>query len=126
VSTNDVYAAGYVSATMKGIWNHMRALDVLTMLPEVDSERFAVIGHSLGGHNALFLAAFDTRIKAVVSSCGFNSFFAYNGGDLTGWSTRVTCRGSRANLGRKPVSCRSTLPKFSLRSLPGQHSSALP
>ena len=40
----------------------------------------------LGGHNSLFLAVFDTRIKAVVTSCGFTSFFKYYGGDLTGWS----------------------------------------
>jgi pimeloyl-ACP methyl ester carboxylesterase len=44
------------------------------------------MGHSLGGHNALFLAAFDSRVKAVVVSCGFNSFFKYQGGDLSGWS----------------------------------------
>jgi predicted dienelactone hydrolase len=71
---------------MKGIWNHIRAVDLLQSLPQVDRKRIGVIGHSLGGHNALFVAAFDTRIKAVVTSCGFNSFFAYAGGDLTGWS----------------------------------------
>lgn len=31
----------------------------------------ATVGHSLGGHNALFLAAFDKRINVVVSSGGF-------------------------------------------------------
>jgi len=31
----------------------------------------AAVGHSLGGHNALFLAAFDKRINVVVSSGGF-------------------------------------------------------
>jgi dienelactone hydrolase len=59
---------------------------VLAGLPEVDPERIGVIGHSLGGHNALFLAAFEPRVRAVVTSCGFNSFFKYMGGDLTGWS----------------------------------------
>lgn len=82
----DVYAAGYASATMKGIVNHRAAVDVLSSLPEVDPDRIAVIGHSLGGHNALFLAAFEPRVKAVVTSCGFNSFFKYRAGDLTGWS----------------------------------------
>jgi dienelactone hydrolase len=82
----DPYAMGYASATMKGIWNHMRAVDLLISLPEVDSRRIGVIGHSLGGHNALFLAAFDPRIRAVASSCGFNSFHKYMKGDLTGWS----------------------------------------
>jgi predicted dienelactone hydrolase len=55
-------------------------------MPEVDDDRIGAIGHSLGGHNALFLAAFDWRIKAVITSCGFNSFYKYAGGDLTGWS----------------------------------------
>ena len=82
----DPYANGYVSASMKGIWNHMAAVDLLQSLPEVDPERIGCIGHSLGGHNSLFLAVFDTRIKAVVTSCGFTSFFKYYGGDLTGWS----------------------------------------
>jgi len=82
----DVYARGYASATMKGIWNHRRAVDLLQSLPQVARRRIGVIGHSLGGHNALFVAAFDPRIKAVVTSCGFNSFFAYHHGDLAGWS----------------------------------------
>jgi dienelactone hydrolase len=82
----DVYAKGYVSATMKGIWNHCRAVDVLQALPEVDPAQIGVIGHSLGGHNSLFVAAFEPRIKAVVTSCGFNAFPKYYGGNLKGWS----------------------------------------
>lgn len=82
----DPYALGYASASMKGIWNHMRAVDVLTALPEVDPDRVGVIGHSLGGHNAIFVALFDERIQAVVSSCGFNAFPAYYGGNIAGWS----------------------------------------
>ncbi len=80
------YEYGYVSATMKGIWNHMVAVDLLQSLPEVDPHRIGCIGHSLGGHNTLFLAAFDERIKVAVTSCGFTSFSKYYGGDLTGWS----------------------------------------
>jgi dienelactone hydrolase len=82
----DPYALGYASASMKGIWNHMRAVDLLASLPEVDPERIGVIGHSLGGHNAIFVALFDERIKAVVSSCGFNAFPRYYGGNIAGWS----------------------------------------
>jgi dienelactone hydrolase len=82
----DVYAKGFASATMKGIWNHLRAVDLLQALPEVDGARIGVIGHSLGGHNSLFVATFDPRIKVVVSSCGFNSFAKYFGGKLKGWS----------------------------------------
>lgn len=83
---NDPYANGYLSATMKGIWNHMAGVDLLQSLPEVDPDRIACIGHSLGGHNTLFLSAFDKRIKVAVSSCGFTSFDKYYGGDLSGWS----------------------------------------
>jgi dienelactone hydrolase len=82
----DVYARGYASATLKGVWNHLRCVDLLRSLPQVDRRRIGVIGHSLGGHNALFLAAFDPRVKVVVTSCGFNSFYQYCSGDLTGWS----------------------------------------
>ena len=46
-----------------------------------------MIGHSLGGHNAMFTAAFDERIQAIVSSCGFCSFAKYKGGNLKGWTS---------------------------------------
>lgn len=82
----DVYAQGYASATMKGIVNHMRAVTLLESLPQVARGRIGACGHSLGGHNALFLAAFDARVGAVVTSCGFTSFARYQGGDLKGWS----------------------------------------
>lgn len=82
----DPYALGYVSATMKGIVNHRRAIDLLVARPDVDAARIGVIGHSLGGHNSLFVALFDERIRAVVTCCGFCSFAHYQNGDLTGWS----------------------------------------
>ena len=82
----DVYAMGYESATMKGIWNHMRCVDLLQSLPEVDPERIGAIGHSLGGHNTLFVSAFDERIKVAVTSCGFTRFPKYYEGNITGWS----------------------------------------
>jgi acetyl esterase/lipase len=77
---------GYASATMKGIVNHSRAISLLASLDTVDPSRIAVCGHSLGGHNSLFVAAFDPRIRAVITSCGFTSFAKYFGGNLTGWS----------------------------------------
>ena len=72
---------------MKAIWNNMVAVDVLSAQPEVDGERIGCIGHSLGGHNAMFTAVFDTRLKAVVSNCGFTSFPKYYGGNLKGWTS---------------------------------------
>lgn len=82
----DPYKTGWESATMKGIWDHMRAVDVLQSQPEVDGTKIAAIGHSLGGHNSLFLALYDQRVKAVVSSCGYNSFPYYYKGNIKGWS----------------------------------------
>jgi dienelactone hydrolase len=81
----DPAALGYVSGTMKGIWNHMRAVDLLESLPEVDRERIGCIGVSLGGHNSLFVGTMDPRLKVVVTSSGFDSFTDYMGGNLTGW-----------------------------------------
>lgn len=82
----DPYQHGYASCTMKGIVNHIRAVDLLQSLPQVSPNRIGAIGHSLGGHNTLFVAAFDQRIRALVTSCGFTSFRKYYNGDLTGWS----------------------------------------
>jgi dienelactone hydrolase len=82
----DPYRHGYDSCTMKGIVNHMRAVDVLQSMPEVDPTRIGSIGHSLGGHNTLFLAAFDERVNAMVTSCGFTSARKYHNGNLAGWS----------------------------------------
>jgi pimeloyl-ACP methyl ester carboxylesterase len=83
----DFSKSTFVSGSMKAIWNNMRAIDLLQSLPEVDAERIGCIGHSLGGHNTMFTAAFDPRIKALVSNCGFNSFPKYFKGDLKGWSS---------------------------------------
>lgn len=46
------------------------ALDILAAQPDVDRARIGCIGHSLGAKEALYLAAFDPRITAVVSSEG--------------------------------------------------------
>lgn len=82
----DFGADRYQSGTMKGIWNHMRCVDLLASREEVDPARIGALGHSLGGHNAIFLGVFDKRVKAVVSSCGWTPFHDYYGGDLEGWS----------------------------------------
>lgn len=77
----------YLSGTMKAIVNHRRGVDLLSQMPEVDAKRIGAIGHSLGGHNAIFVAAFDQRIQCVVSSCGWDPFPYYYGGRLAGWSS---------------------------------------
>lgn len=47
------------------------AVDLLASLPSVNRARLGVIGHSLGGLQALWLACYDARIRTAVSSCGF-------------------------------------------------------
>jgi len=83
----DVYGRGYQSGTMYGIVNHSRGVDLLAGNPRVDRRKIVAIGHSLGGHNSLFVAAFDERIRAVVTSCGFTAFAKYYGGNLKGWTS---------------------------------------
>jgi hypothetical protein len=78
---------GYKSGTMKAVWDNMRGVDLLESLPCVSTNGIGAIGHSLGGHNAIFTAVFDDRIKAIVSSCGFDSFQVYKGGDIRGWTS---------------------------------------
>src|ERR1043166_2563661 len=83
----DLKALGYQSGTMKAIWDNIRGLDYLETLPFVRRGKFGAIGHSLGGHNAIYTAVFDERIRAVVSSCGFDSFVDYMDGNIKGWTS---------------------------------------
>ena len=58
----------------KFTYEHSIAVDVLETLDEVDSAHIGVMGHSLGGHGAYFLAAYDERIAAAVCNCGGGGF----------------------------------------------------
>jgi dienelactone hydrolase len=80
------YHRGYVSGSLKGIVVHKAGIDVLQKTNGVDGNRIGVIGHSLGGHNSLFVAPFDQRIKAVATSCGFTLFTHDDGGDIRDWT----------------------------------------
>ena len=83
----DLKKLGYKSGTMKSIWDNICGLDLLDQMPNVRRDKgYAAIGHSLGGHNAIFISVFDKRISVVVSSCGFDSFVDYYGGNIKGWT----------------------------------------
>ncbi|MCZ2075170.1 MAG: alpha/beta hydrolase [Bryobacteraceae bacterium] len=83
----DWKALGYRSGTMKAIWDNMRGLDLLETLPFVRKGAYGAIGHSLGGHNSVFTAVFDSRIQVIVSSCGLDSYLDYKDGDIRGWTS---------------------------------------
>ena len=65
------------TAVGKFTYEHSIAIDVLESLDEVDPERIGALGHSLGGHGTIFLAAYDERVKAAACNCGA-SFFRHN------------------------------------------------
>jgi dienelactone hydrolase len=54
----------------KMLYDAVVAVDILCGVPEVDPERLAAVGHSLGAKEVLYLAAFDKRIRVTVSSEG--------------------------------------------------------
>jgi hypothetical protein len=82
----EIFKLGYASGTMKAIWDNIRGLDLFDTMPEVKHGAYAAIGHSLGGHNAVYTAVFDERVKAVMSSCGLDSYRDYMGGDVKRWA----------------------------------------
>ena len=81
----DLKALGWQSGTMKAIWDNRRGLDFLDSLPYVKRGKYAAIGHSLGGHNSMYTAVFDPRIRVIVSSCGFDSYLDYFAGNPKMW-----------------------------------------
>lgn len=81
----DIKALGWESGTLKAVWDNIRGLDLLESLPFIEGKKFGAIGHSLGGHNAVYTAVHDPRVVAVVSSCGLDSYVDYMGGDPAKW-----------------------------------------
>jgi len=51
------------------IWDGIRAVDYLLTRNEVDPERIGITGHSGGGTQSAYIAAFDERILAVATEC---------------------------------------------------------
>lgn len=82
----DLERLGWASGTLKAVWDNQRGLDLLESLGFVRGGAFVAMGHSLGGHNSIFTAVLDARIRAVVTSCAFDSFVDYMGGDIRGWT----------------------------------------
>jgi len=68
-------------------WEHVIAavIDVVTERPDVDPERIAVIGLSLGAHLAPRAASLDHRIAACVADCGSFDLFDAATARMPGW-----------------------------------------
>jgi dienelactone hydrolase len=49
-------------------WDALRCVDYLCTRPEVDTQRLAVCGLSLGGETTMYVAALDERLRAVCAS----------------------------------------------------------
>lgn len=81
----DVIQLGWASGTLKAVWDNSRGLDLLQSLPFVEPDALGTIGQSLGGHNSVFTAFWDDRLKVVISSCGLDSFLDYYSGDERVW-----------------------------------------
>ncbi|NMA43258.1 MAG: hypothetical protein GX946_07735 [Oligosphaeraceae bacterium] len=67
----------YWSVVGKAVYDNQIAIDYLLNRPDIDSRRIGVVGHSLGGHSAIFLAGLDTRIAACCSNGGCTVFRKY-------------------------------------------------
>lgn len=67
---------GYTPASIE-TWNAIRAIDLLTMLPQVDSNRIGVTGNSGGGATTWWVACVDCRVKAVAPSCGTGTIHSH-------------------------------------------------
>ena len=60
------------SLSSRRVLGHVRALDVLDRLDYVCHQGYGVIGNSLGGQAAFYIAALDERIEAAVISTGLS------------------------------------------------------
>jgi hypothetical protein len=58
----------------KDVWDTMRAIDYLETLDVVDPDKIGMTGHSYGGHNTIFAAALDPRIKVAVANGPVSDF----------------------------------------------------
>jgi cephalosporin-C deacetylase-like acetyl esterase len=68
---SEVYPDYDFATLMKRAWGASRVIDYLYTIPKVvDTARIAITGHSRNGKQSVMAAAFDKRIKAVVSSSG--------------------------------------------------------
>lgn len=90
-----------VSALGVMVQDVRRIVDAVSLLDGVDKQRIMVAGYSLGGMVGLYAAAFDERIAAVASACGFGSM-------------RLDAHGNQTEGIRRYSHLRPTIPRLGL------------
>lgn len=90
----------------KDAWDNSRAVDYLQTLDFVDPNRIGMMGHSYGGHSAIFAAALEPRIRVVVSN-GPVSDFLHHGAH---WGVPKGGRNSQSFPGLRPYVLDHNLP----------------
>lgn len=67
----EIWAGQYdFTRLMRRAWGASRAIDYLVQLPETDTAKIAITGHSRNGKTSLMAAAFDDRITACIPGSG--------------------------------------------------------
>lgn len=73
----------------KWVWDSSRLVDYLMTRADVDRERIAMMGHSLGGKMTLYAGAMDERIKVTVASEPGIGLSYSNYEDFWYWGERI-------------------------------------
>ena len=81
-----------------------RLVDCLVTLDEVDPDRIACMGHSLGGSTTLLALILDERIAAGVSSCAWIPFHATKNPFF--WSNAAPNRNLQPKLAQYAIACK--------------------
>ncbi len=53
------------------VWDVSRAIDMLSLFPECDTDKILITGNSGGGTTSYYAACYDERIKLCAPSCAF-------------------------------------------------------
>jgi len=77
------YLTRGTSLAWKNILDARRAVDLLTSLPEVDTDRLGAYGHSMGSTIAWLTGPFEPRLKAIVGNCCLPTYAAIQEHHLT-------------------------------------------
>lgn len=68
------------------VWDALRCVDYLVERPDVDADKLAVCGLSLGGEAAMYVGALDERLKVVASSGWLTTVANMKQGHCPCWS----------------------------------------